>query len=595
MPVLHSSTRRLLLIGLVLMVPVLVFVGGVSGIGLYAQTQFVKQELYWRSDSAFQEWRGEIYFSQQRIDPLTGPGGPQEIVAIDRQSGALRPTGQSLESPSVSFAALSDRLLCFGMTEVLEFTTSGCRRIVPQPVLVAPVVPFVVQNRIHAVGTGLDGHPALFEFVDDRWVPRQRVALLQGGRTWAFDEARQEWRLVPRSALTASAGGFELVYVLPIGNQWHVISKFFSGGSSVVAYRTGLDVIDESVPSALAPVNAIADTTGWTRVDQLLQRGEIAPCDFQGQFFLATAKAPTLWRWDEQRRLFVPAGDFDVRFAGTTVAPVGLESPGTGFVAVNRYQTLQFSFPDGKSYVRASWKIPGVAETLVAFQGRLLLMLLALLGIVHLLSLAGCSVLSANRGESVFRIGLSPVCLAPLPRRGLARAFDLTLVLTPVVLLGVNRMPSSSEDFLDRQNLILESILAPGGWNVRKVQSLIPHFESLLIVLFPAFCVGLLALGACQAKFGVTPGKWCCGLRTIRTTRQPCDCLRSIVRELLLTVDTVLLLTPLPAIVSILFSHCRQRLGDRVCDTLVVEAAGDFAYAPSSCYGVLRTAVSESE
>ncbi|MBC8115770.1 MAG: RDD family protein, partial [Candidatus Saccharimonas sp.] len=74
-----------------------------------------------------------------------------------------------------------------------------------------------------------------------------------------------------------------------------------------------------------------------------------------------------------------------------------------------------------------------------------------------------------------------------------------------------------------------------------------------------------------QARWGLTPGKWLCGLRTLRTTLKPCGFARSLVRETVMCVDACNFLCWTPGILSIAFTDCRQRLGDLVADTLVVE------------------------
>ncbi len=80
------------------------------------------------------------------------------------------------------------------------------------------------------------------------------------------------------------------------------------------------------------------------------------------------------------------------------------------------------------------------------------------------------------------------------------------------------------------------------------------------------------ALVAMEGAYGVTPGKWLCGLRTMRTTLRPCGFARAILRDVLLCVDIPFLLTPIPAVLSCAGSPHRQRWGDRVADTVVVEA-----------------------
>ena len=75
-----------------------------------------------------------------------------------------------------------------------------------------------------------------------------------------------------------------------------------------------------------------------------------------------------------------------------------------------------------------------------------------------------------------------------------------------------------------------------------------------------------------EGRYGITPGKWLLGLRTVRTTLRPCGVARAIVRNVFYCFDLPLLLTPLPAAISLMFSDHRQRLGDRAADTIVVRA-----------------------
>jgi uncharacterized RDD family membrane protein YckC len=73
--------------------------------------------------------------------------------------------------------------------------------------------------------------------------------------------------------------------------------------------------------------------------------------------------------------------------------------------------------------------------------------------------------------------------------------------------------------------------------------------------------------GACSTTFG----KWAFGLRIVRLDGTACGWRRAIVRTLmrLLEVNPVLL-GGLPAGLAVAFSKRRQRLGDRLCGTLVV-------------------------
>ena len=87
-----------------------------------------------------------------------------------------------------------------------------------------------------------------------------------------------------------------------------------------------------------------------------------------------------------------------------------------------------------------------------------------------------------------------------------------------------------------------------------------------------AWAVGIFVLAVLiEGRTGAFVGKWLCGLRVVRTTLRPCSRKRILLRELLLCVDTANLLSPIPAVFAILSNEQRQRIGDLVADTIVVE------------------------
>ena len=63
------------------------------------------------------------------------------------------------------------------------------------------------------------------------------------------------------------------------------------------------------------------------------------------------------------------------------------------------------------------------------------------------------------------------------------------------------------------------------------------------------------------------------GIRTLSADLRPCGLVGAITRIALRTVDFPLLLTPLPAAISLMLSDKQQRLGDRLARTVVVQAS----------------------
>jgi len=98
---------------------------------------------------------------------------------------------------------------------------------------------------------------------------------------------------------------------------------------------------------------------------------------------------------------------------------------------------------------------------------------------------------------------------------------------------------------------------------------------STLAPLIPAFVwIGVASLGFVGATGlrGVTPGRWICRIRVVRTTLRPCGVARALHRELLLWFDIPLLITAIPGVLCQLVTVNRQRIGDRLADTIVIEA-----------------------
>ena len=88
------------------------------------------------------------------------------------------------------------------------------------------------------------------------------------------------------------------------------------------------------------------------------------------------------------------------------------------------------------------------------------------------------------------------------------------------------------------------------------------------------FIAGILIMAVqivWQAQTGQTLGKWICGVRVLRSTLRPCGLARSLLREILLVVDGVLMLCWVPGVISIVVTRQWQRIGDLLADTVVVE------------------------
>ncbi|MDB5346612.1 MAG: domain containing protein [Schlesneria sp.] len=157
-----------------------------------------------------------------------------------------------------------------------------------------------------------------------------------------------------------------------------------------------------------------------------------------------------------------------------------------------------------------------------------------------------------------YGFGSQQVRLAGIVRRAIARLIDFGLIgLSTTVLMWWLTRDMDWLSLIEAMNL--------------KVSH--PTVESAIriicvLILWLVVCEGLIVVA--QARWGVTVGKWCCGLRVFQTSLRPCGIYRSLVREILLWVDACGLLCWTPGIASIALTDRRQRLGDIIGDTIVV-------------------------
>jgi uncharacterized RDD family membrane protein YckC len=185
----------------------------------------------------------------------------------------------------------------------------------------------------------------------------------------------------------------------------------------------------------------------------------------------------------------------------------------------------------------------------------------------------------------MFQTGNATVELASIPRRAFAKAFDLVLL----GILGFYSITSHPEAiawwisviscFDSTQMSGLNRALSGATTNSFYSQMLealsellsVPINISILGAAIVLFVVQVFL----QARWGITIGKWICKIRTVRTTLRPCGVARSLLRELLLVVDTVFFLSWVPGVIAILWTDASQRIGDHWADTIVVRSQRD--------------------
>ncbi len=157
-----------------------------------------------------------------------------------------------------------------------------------------------------------------------------------------------------------------------------------------------------------------------------------------------------------------------------------------------------------------------------------------------------------------YGFGSQQVRLAGIVRRAIARLIDFGLIgLSTVALIWWLTRDMDWLSLIEALNLQVSH----------------PTVESAIriictLILWLVLCEGLTVVA--QARWGLTVGKWCCGLRVFQTSLRPCGIYRSLVREVVLWIDACGLLCWTPGIASIALTDRRQRLGDIIGDTIVV-------------------------
>jgi hypothetical protein len=191
-----------------------------------------------------------------------------------------------------------------------------------------------------------------------------------------------------------------------------------------------------------------------------------------------------------------------------------------------------------------------------------------------------------RRRSLVMPIGVESVVLASVGRRGLARMIDLLLCLLPLTLSVVlhpeviewwNDVVDTNSVFLPHYfgeflNVISNPTVPQVSRVLRNIQSLM--FENFRVPILwslasPSIFV-VVGQAIWQGYSGRSAGKWVLGMRVIRTTGKRCGWARSLLREILLALDSLFLLTWVPGVICILATEQSQRLGDLLAGTIVV-------------------------
>jgi uncharacterized RDD family membrane protein YckC len=197
--------------------------------------------------------------------------------------------------------------------------------------------------------------------------------------------------------------------------------------------------------------------------------------------------------------------------------------------------------------------------------------------------LASVATLLMWRDKGLYEFGHQTVELASIGERGCARLIDVALILLATLAVAGGLVFLLKLDWRTAaEALSIKVFDHPALIMVQQIA-----FSSLATLI-----LGWLSLVVMQGRFTLSPGKWICGLRVVRTTLRPCGFSRSLMRELLFFFDDLYLISWAPGILCIAFSECRQRLGDHMADTIVVRRRS--LTTPTTTSSSMRQSANES-
>lgn len=500
-------------------------------------------------------WNNEIW-----IAAISGPTNiyypnstrppSSRLVVINAETGSPRETSLSVSPAPIGLVVLEGQLWIVTESTVYRVENEQLMQRNPRRALNDPSRPFVYQGKLAVIDKNVNDIWTLLTYHEGEW---EAVGLIDVTTT----PGTPAW-FKPSLHVISDGDNFVLFY-------WHGLS---------LHYREGFGKISdpESVPlSALVPENDLAErklsklpntmtggTSGQT-VNQIVMAPGWKP-----------AGIPINWNqsWDAVYIDGIPTlfstapGSSTIQtyeFRNGTWTSTGPQIPintsglsavagSKGFLVCDGLQLIAASSSSNSKLTAEAVQIADRLDFVIS-----MLSLCARYSILAVLLTIGTWWLMSRYRSSNYLYGTRSATKASIIRRSIARGIDTVVTVFPPLFWFAYLM-----QFEERRSW-------PGN----------PSFDSTMF-LFAMFSIcgtwlgGVLVLSIMQGLWGVTPGKWLCGIRTFRTTLRPCGVLRGVTREMLLYIDGLFLAVWLPGVLSIAFTKNWQRMGDLAADTIVI-------------------------
>jgi len=550
---------------------------------------------------------GEFWYRVRRTsgNPLS-PKWSTRLVRLNLESGKETDTDFAFDEAYVLPVWLDGTLNVFTRRAIYQATGNSLTRLTPAPFTTCLSPPFLLDDRVTVIydesaqDDGSHDNIRLAHWIDDRWIVGRRI-VLPGGRFWVDDLQRDLKVLYPRTSQFtetrfSTPSGYYFTYNFIVASHQDQVHLMLTDPAAFCSgYRTGLEYADEpaDLASALSPANAPHEVSGWEPILANLAEEDWAQmvCDNDGLLFVSTNAPQRLVRrhfdgWREELpgdTPHEPRENFPWLAVDKSTNSTYLihGDPTWGSATIRRIK--------GNEILPPHLIVPGFQSDYIARWQRVIWRLIS----VWLIPLAVLLVIQnwLTRARTMDRSTVvgPQVMLASTRRRATAFLIDLTLFVAMSWLLWRFTLWCSDTVWRPTHNLALAEHLSDLEWTLRNVNLMdfwnnlrtgdfgwvtIPfqiqsrYFGPFLASIVPVY-LAKLCLERCT---GVTPGKYLSGIRTVRKTLRNCGTGRLLLRDLAYYIDIPLLLTPIPAVISMILSHHNQRLGDRLADTIVVNS-----------------------
>jgi uncharacterized RDD family membrane protein YckC len=551
------------------------------GIPTYREVTTMRQPEY--SHSVL--WKNRVVYpvmeSGPEVAPNTGTlksfdpekGDPNETFLFQMRRGKDADEFKvTIPVPIFGLLAQGDRLWSVSPHNVVLIEGQKKTEFTPKRVLTRACEPFEYEGQLAIVDMVKNGRPKLLVFVDNEWDDVGDVVIPMSFAKSKIDGHDQ---LVPGTAGNARSASLMDLQVISQDGQLHL----FASDRAIIACRHGLEL---ATASALSPdnddeVTDLSNLADWEFVCDVPPSGLVRAKNswkagfvdgepvvfalfstaspqnpFQNGSLLAHSRSDRTWK--KSGEISLPAA------AELLVVSDQQKNYVAGYSLMGQLLRIHTVTQQQILPTEAVVKAP-VAGFLPAY-----IQLISLSQWVYwpclLVFAMGVSRLIRSYRGTKYQFGVSQVEFASFLRRGLARTIDyLPFILVWFLIATAFGISSREQGGREADKLFANGV---GGLLVPLIWMLFCNFMStLFLVIINSWL---------QGRWGMTLGKWLCGIRTVRSTLRPCGFSRAFVRELLLPAETLMGTTCLPATFLIAFTNFQQRLGDWAADTIVIRA-----------------------